>query len=269
MEALQTEKEYFKDTYKFEMTAKITAIEANPETQEPIVVLDKTIFHPQGGGQPHDKGFMESLDGKTKFEVAEMKDVAGKILHAGKYANGTQFTVGQEVKLLVDAEFRKIHARVHSAGHLLDMAMNRAGKQELKPGKGYHFVEGPYVEYNGVIDEKERESLIGVLNKHCADIIAEAKAADAKVFKKMCTYEEAQKELAGAGGVPPYVKEGQDLRVLKLTAEDLGCPCGGTHVDSVTQIVGIEVLKIRKKKQNTQNPKTPKPQSPITMRIFI
>jgi hypothetical protein len=86
--------------------------------------------------------------------------------------------------------------------------MNRAGKKELKPGKGYHFVEGPYVEYIGVVDEKERESLIGVLNKHCADIIAEAKAADQKVFKKMCTYEEAQKELAGAGGVPPYVKEG-------------------------------------------------------------
>ena len=94
MEGLQTEKEYFKDTYKFEMTAKITAIEANAETQDPMVVLDKTIFHPQGGGQPHDKGFMESLDGKTKFEVAEMKDVAGKIQHAGKYANGTQFTVG-------------------------------------------------------------------------------------------------------------------------------------------------------------------------------
>lgn len=59
----------------------------------------------------------------------------------------------------IDGEFRKINARVHSAGHLLDMAMNRAGKTELKPGKGYHFVEGPYVEYIGVIPDKERDAL--------------------------------------------------------------------------------------------------------------
>jgi Ser-tRNA(Ala) deacylase AlaX len=65
---------------------------------------------------------------------------------------------------LVDGEFRKTNARIHSAGHLLDVAMNRAGKTELKPGKGYHFVEGPYVEYIGVVPENERDELVKILN---------------------------------------------------------------------------------------------------------
>ena len=46
----------------------------------------------------------------------------------------------------------------------------------------------------------------------------------------MCTYEEAQEELKNAGGVPDYIPAGQELRVLKLTSDDPGCPCGGTHV---------------------------------------
>lgn len=55
--------------------------------------------------------------------------------------------------------------------------MNRAGKTELKPGKGYHFVEGPYVEYIGVVPKEEMDELTKTLNKNCADLIAEAKAA--------------------------------------------------------------------------------------------
>jgi len=48
---LNTFKEYFEDTYKFESTAKIIHI-----NEDGHIVLDKTILHPQGGGQPHDKG---------------------------------------------------------------------------------------------------------------------------------------------------------------------------------------------------------------------
>lgn len=93
------------------------------------------------------------------------------ILHVGKYVSDKKFTVGDEVTQSIDGEFRKTNARIHSAGHLLDVAMNRAGKTELKPGKGYHFVEGPYVEYIGVVPENERDSLAKILNKHCADLI--------------------------------------------------------------------------------------------------
>ena len=95
----------------------------------------------------------------------------------------------------IDGEFRAMNARIHSAGHLLDMAMNRAGRTDLKPGKGYHFVEGPYVEYIGNVDNKEHQDLIDTLNKHCSDIISEAKQSEEKVFRKICSYDEANEEL--------------------------------------------------------------------------
>ena len=118
--------------------------------------------------------------------------------------------------MAIDGEFRKINARIHSAGHLLDIAMNRAGRTDLKPGKGYHFQEGPYVEYIGVVAEPDRAALADSLTKHCNDLIAEAKASNEQVFRKMCSYDEANEHLKKAGGVPSYVPEGQNLRVLKL-----------------------------------------------------
>ena len=48
-------------------------------------------------------------------------------------------------------------ARVHSAGHLLDIAMTRAGRSDLKPSKGYHFAAGAYVEYMGEVAETDRK----------------------------------------------------------------------------------------------------------------
>lgn len=70
------------------------------------------------------------------------------------------------------------------------------------------------------------------------------------VFKKMCTYEEAGQELVNAGGVPSYIPEGTPLRVLKLVQDDPGCPCGGTHVQHVSDIKQINVTKIQKKGKN-------------------
>ena len=131
------------------------------------------------------------------------------------------------------------------------MAMNRAGRLDLKPSKGYHFQEGPYVEYIGNVEPADVDGLLAALNTHCKDIIEEAREKKIEVFRKMCSFDEAGKELEAAGGVPPYIKEGSELRVLKLTPEDLGCPCGGTHVHNVGEIGRIEVTRIRKKKKNT------------------
>lgn len=124
-----------------------------------------------------DKGTIQSADGSIKFTVTDLKAQEDSIHHVGKFDSEQKFEAGQEVNLSIDPEFRKINARIHSAGHLLDMAMNRAGRVDLKPGKGYHFQEGPYVEYIGVVPEGERDALLEQLNKHANDIIAEAKEA--------------------------------------------------------------------------------------------
>lgn len=156
------------------------------------------------------------------------------------------------MKLEVDGEKRKSYARYHSAGHLLDIAVRRVGLTHLHPGKGYHFPIGAYVEYIGVIDMTKKEQIGAEITASANAIIKEKiDAGEAvPVWTQVLPYDEAGKVLEG--GVPPYIPKGQDLRVVKLTPEDEGCPCGGTHVKNVTDIIGIEVTKIVKKGKNTR-----------------
>ncbi len=70
------------------------------------------------------------------------------------------------------------------------------------------------------------------------------------MWSRIVSYEEAGKVLKD--GIPSYMPQGQDMRVIKLTEEDMGCPCGGTHVKHVTDIQEIEVTKIVKKGKTTR-----------------
>jgi Ser-tRNA(Ala) deacylase AlaX len=167
------------------------------------------------------------------------------IWHIGKF-DKAPFSVNSKVQLKVDEQQRRLFARVHSAGHLLDVCMSRAGRSDLKPSKGYHFATGAYVEYVGEVAEADRKPLCDKLNELAREII-DGYARDKPVFKKICTYEEAGQQLCKAGGVPPYIAQGSEVRVLKLTEDDPGCPCGGTHVGHVSDIEQIYISKIVKK----------------------
>ena len=82
--------------------------------------------------------------------------------------------------------------------------MQRAGRTDLKPSKGYHFASGAYVEYVGEVQEKDRKALVGTLNVFANEIINNY-PKDKPVFKKICSYAEAGEQLCKAGGVPPYI----------------------------------------------------------------
>jgi Ser-tRNA(Ala) deacylase AlaX len=101
---------------------------------------------------------MENADGSVKFVVKNIACKKDAIWHIGSYEpQGSSFGKGDVVTCKVNEELRRLAARFHSAGHLLDMAMNRAGRPDLKPSKGYHFTTGgAYVEYIGAVEEKAR-----------------------------------------------------------------------------------------------------------------
>jgi hypothetical protein len=110
--------------------------------------------------------------------------------------------------LQVDGEKRKIYARYHSAGHLLDIAVRRCGQTQLQPSKGYHFPVGAYVEYIGVVDNSVKDKLPQLLTEAANAIIKEKLEKDASdpVWSKILPYDEAGKVLQG--GVPPYIPQG-------------------------------------------------------------
>jgi len=63
-------------------------------------------------------------------------------------------------------------------------------------------------------------------------------------------------------GIPSYIPEGTDFRIVKLNSEDVGCPCGGTHCKNIREIGEVEVTKILKKGKNTRVSYTVKAKPP-------
>lgn len=221
---------YMEDMQQLECTAYVDAVEQ--KDGKTIVCLDQTVFYPQGGGQPYDTGTIAAPD--TTFLVEEVRFVDGQVLHIGHF-EGRTFMQGEDVQCHVDKERRILHTRLHSGGHVLDMAVSQLG-YDWKPGKGYHFPQGPYVEYEGNSDEVDKEELIQTLNQQMAEILARGAQTEIRFMPKaeMAAY---------CRHVPDYLPDGKPGRIVLYG--DFGVPCGGTHVAQLQDIGAVTVRKIK------------------------
>lgn len=225
--------EYLDDTYKFQSEAKVAEVKTTEKGL--TVILDKTIFYPQGGGQPADRGRIYSE--KALFVVSDVRmDETGLVYHFGTFENGN-FEVGENVKLDIDEDRRKLDARLHSAGHLIDIAAAKAGF-ELKAVKGYHFPDGPYVEYEGTIENPT--NYISVVEQAANALVSDNLNLEIKNYSP---------EEASVRGL--FAPSGKSVRTVNFAGyEEVGC--GGTHVKNSSEIGKITIRKISSKKGNTK-----------------
>lgn len=239
-----TELTYFKDPFLYENDAIVCAVQEYEG--RPAVVLDQTIFYPQGGGQPYDQG--KIMAGTTEFTVAEVRFKEGIVYHIGTFV-GEPFATGTKVKCIINKERRTLHSRLHSGGHLIDMALAKFG-HFLKPHKGYHFPEGPYVEYEGESKELQEPLFKEKLEKELAHLIAidapvKMECKPLEEIKKMCRF------------VPDFLPPNKPTRIVTFSfsqeeGDDMGIPCGGTHVPSLKKIGIVTIHKITVKKGITR-----------------
>lgn len=222
---------YLDNMYQLECEAYVE--EVKNEENKAVIYLDQTVFYPQGGGQPYDTGTVYNED--TKFIVDEVRFVDGQVLHIGKF-KGRPFMQGEDVKCQVDKERRELNARLHSAGHIIDMAVNKLG-YDWVPGKGYHFPEGSYVEYE-IKDEVDNEKVRVELEKTIHELIA----ANPKTSARQVSREELAKLCRF---VPDYIPKDKPIRVVSYG--DFGVPCGGIHVAQLKDIGKVTIRKVKQK----------------------
>lgn len=144
--------------------------------------LDVTAMHPQGGGQPTDIGTITArTDGDgapacvATIDKVTLDRATGVVTHAGAVAvprGGTPdpFPAGTVVRVRVDAARRRMLSECHTAGHLVDATVARCATP-FPATKGYHFLEGPYVEFKGAIETKERDTFLGRLKVAYQELI--------------------------------------------------------------------------------------------------
>jgi Ser-tRNA(Ala) deacylase AlaX len=203
------------------------------------IALDQTVFYPKGGGQPFDTGSINSPNGA--FAIDEVRFADGIVHHVGRFVRGN-FSAGEEVTCIVDEQRRDLNSRLHSAGHVVDMAIH-AFEIDWVPGKGYHFPDGPYIEYSGSLDSCDVEQLQKDIEEHCNRTIGEGAATAVRFMDK--------KDMASVcHNVPDYIPKDKPSRVVMYG--DFGVPCGGTHVGNLFDIKHITIRKIKEKKGVTR-----------------
>ncbi len=197
---------------------------------EAIIVLDKTPFYAEMGGQTADHGAF--LRGDSRFEVTDVqKNNAGKYLHYGKVVSGG-FKVGDTVKTEVDRERREAICRAHSATHLLQKALqNILGDHVHQAGS---FVEPDHLRFDFThfsamtdeeIMETARQVSVEILKGDGVDI-QEMPIAQAQEKGAMALFGE---------------KYGDVVRVVDMGGWSVEL-CGGTHVDNTAKIGPFRIV---------------------------
>mmetsp|Transcript_6019 Transcript_6019/g.18903 ORF Transcript_6019/g.18903 Transcript_6019/m.18903 type:complete len:274 (+) Transcript_6019:98-919(+) len=209
-----TRRLYLESSYVFEVATEVVRASATE------VVLAATVFHPQGGGQPSDRGVVEVGDGTFFVSSVEAKSRdAGEIVHVGTWDTRVPVERGSAATARIDAKHRELCARLHSAGHAIDVAVDRAG-YDVVPAKGYHFPDGnAYVEYQGKV--ADTAAFVAALNDHLLAIVA----ADEPT--RVDTDPSSGDRIVAVAGKP--------------------IPCGGTHVRSTAQLGAVTVTKAKHK----------------------
>ena len=120
-----TEKIYLSETWQFTLEGA-SVVSCTPcDDGTHVVVLTKTIFHPQGGGQPADQGSISTADGCTVFDVNMVKEdrATGLVEHTGKFSVGSaeSFQAGAgSLSLKIDEERRRTCARVRELIYIIE-----------------------------------------------------------------------------------------------------------------------------------------------------
>ena len=218
------------------VTNEALVVEIIKENEQDIVVLNQTAFYPQGGGQPYDTGLIKSSS--SQFAVEEVRIINDIVRHIGTFEKGC-FNKNDGVDCIIDKERRILNNRLHSAGHVVDMAVLQLGLG-WTPGKGHHFPTGPYVEYSGFLDGLDKEKLKSDLEALCNQFIQEGRQThlmfvDRENLQSLCHF------------VPDYAPYDKPVRVV-VFGDNFAVPCGGTHVKNISEIKSMTIRKIRMEK---------------------
>ncbi|KAJ5505166.1 hypothetical protein N7463_008040 [Penicillium fimorum] len=210
-----------------------------------VIITEKTIFHPQGGGQPSDTGVLKGPSG-TFTVTAVRTDASGQVLHLGLFeGSSSAFHKDEPVEQAIDVEKRLLYSRLHTAGHVLGASVRHLLEKEIENFdelKASHFPDSASCEFQGSIEGKWKDSIQKKLDGYIA----------AKMPVQIEWWNEEDFRSRGLERLIPdrsLVPAGEKARVVNIVGAEV-YPCGGTHVDT-TDLCGPVTVKKISRKQGT------------------
>ncbi|KAL5996068.1 hypothetical protein ACLOJK_026141 [Asimina triloba] len=282
MDSNPTKLAYFDDTHRLESTARIIShtqrscnynCNRQAEDGRAALIFDSTIFHPQGGGQPFDTGFVTNPGAAWKFVVEDVRlkdgvvSVASQLLFSfyffsrvfarkssllWRWLMDDQRIVFRYPNLIYlvfhygyfDASQEEFIPKLESGQEVY----LHVDEERRKLNSRNIFLFGfaidktpfgrPFVEYKGSIPQNELQNKQKELEIAANALISEG----GKVSTAVLPYEEAS-EMCG-GSLPTYISkeimQDSSPRIVKI-GKYPGCPCGGTHVADIVDIGSMKL----------------------------
>ena len=220
-----TEAVFRQDAYATSCDAVVTAV------TDAGIALDRTVFYPNGGGQPGDTGLLLMADG-TAIDIIDTRkgEAPDAIVHVP--SDPKDLKAGDKVRAEIDWPRRYAHMRLHSCLHLLSAVLPfpvTGGQVAADKGRlDFDMPESP-----------DKDAVTAQLNAMIA--------ADHPVGARWIADDElaAQPDLVKTMSVKPPTGAGR-VRLIEIDGLDLQ-PCGGTHVARTGEIGPVLVAKIEKK----------------------
>jgi len=200
------------------------------EGEEGVVVLDRTPFYAESGGQVGDSGYLQA--GAVRFDVRDTTKTGGAFLHHGVVASGA-LLIGTPVEAKVDADVQHATSLNHSATHLLHEALRR--------------VLGEHVQQKGSLVDSQRlrfdfshfEAVTPAQIKALEEIVNSEVRKNTPVQTELTDIETAKAKGAMALFGEKY---GDTVRVLSMGGDFSVELCGGIHAKRTGDISLFKII---------------------------
>jgi misacylated tRNA(Ala) deacylase len=217
------------DAYARSVAASVRHVEAGETT---LVVLDRTVFYPGGGGQPSDRGLLvRAADGRT-WTVRGAKKAGGEIVHELESGDGDPPVVGDVLNIDLDWARRLSLMRTHTALHALCGVVWRDHRAQvtggnMEPGSGRMDFEF----------ESMSADLVGSIEATVNAELAAARDVRVNVLPRDEAFAIPDLIRTKINLLPEGIEQ---IRTIEIVGLDLQAD-GGTHVANTREVGGIRV----------------------------
>ncbi|CEO07741.1 alanyl-tRNA ligase [[Clostridium] sordellii] len=199
---------------------------------EVIIVLDKTAFYPEGGGQVGDKGLLVNKDEDVVVEVIDTKKGPNNTIKHICVVKSGMINVGDVVYTKVDKEVRLASARNHSATHILHKVLKEVlGEHVNQTGS---LVTPERLRFDVTHFEAISKDELKVIEEKVNDMIFEALDITCENMSMTDASNKGATALFGE-------KYGDEVRVVSMGEYSIEL-CGGTHLTNTSQIGMFKIL---------------------------
>ena len=199
-------------------------VDSATQDAEVVLVLDKTAFYAESGGQVGDSGYLQTDSGK--IEIIDCRKSGDHHLHIGRVLSGA-IKAGQQVTARVDSTVRQSTALNHSATHLMHAALQQVlGDHVVQKGS---LVDSERLRFdfshNEAVTPKQIRQIEHIVNRE----ILRNSNVDTEVMSMDDARDKGAMALFGE-------KYGDEVRVLSMGGDFSVELCGGTHVSRTGDI---------------------------------